>query len=93
MLTANRNVTIGGKDYKTGDPVDAAILAPGKAEQLLARRILRDEDVTAPKSCVLLRNARINGKEFKKGTKVNTSRLDTQKLAQMLDHRILAPAT
>lgn len=93
MLVANKTVTLQGKTYAAGERVDGSTLAPGKAEQLLAQRVLRDADVTAPKSCVLLRDARINGRNFKRGTKVNTSRLDPAKVSQLLDHRILGPAT
>ena len=91
MLIANKSITLGGKSYGAGERVDGSELAPGKAEQLVAQRILRDTDASQPKTCVLLRDARINGRAFKRGTKVNTARLDPSKVAQLLDHRILGP--
>ena len=92
MLVANKAVTLGGKPYKAGDKVDASLLAPGKAEQLVAQRVLRDTDAAHPKACVVLRDAVINGKSIKRGTRVAVTRLPLNKLAQMLDHRILGPA-
>ena len=91
MLTANKAITLGGKSYDAGERVDGSELAAGKAEQLVAQRILRDTDASSPQSCVLLRDARISGRNFKRGTKVSTARLDPDKVAQLLDHRILGP--
>lgn len=91
MLVANKAATIGGRPYGAGERVEASLLAPGKAEQLVAQRVLRDTDTSSPKSCVLLRDARINGKDFKRGTQVNAARLDPAKVSQLLDHRILGP--
>lgn len=93
MLVANKRITLGGKPYEAGERVDGSLLAPGKAEQLIAQRILRDADASSPKSCLVLRDVRINRRTFKRGTKVNASRLDTSKVAQLLDHRILGPTT
>ena len=91
MLVTNKAITLGGKAYGAGERVEGFELAHGKAEQLVAQRILRDTDTSSPKSCVLLRDARINGKDFKRGTKVNAARLDPGKVSQLLDHRILGP--
>lgn len=91
MLVANKAITLQGKAYGAGEPVDAR-LAAGKAEQLVAQRFLRDTDASVPTSCIVLRDVRINGKEFKRGTKVNPSKLDAGKVAQLMDHRILGPA-
>lgn len=91
MLVANKSIRIGGKVYNAGERVAASELPPGKAEQLVAQRILRDTDASSPTSCLVLRDVRINGKNFKRGTKVNASRLDPGKVAQMLDHRIIGP--
>ena len=92
MLVANKSIILGGKPYKAGESVDGTTLTAGKAEQLVAQRILQDTDASQPKSCVVLRDVRINGKDIKRGTRVNASRLRPDKLAQMLDHRILGPA-
>ena len=93
MLVANKRITLGGQPYEAGERVDESTLAPGKAEQLVAQRVLRDADASSPKSCLVLRDVRINGRTFKRGTKVNASRLDPGKVAQLLDHRILGPTT
>jgi len=91
MLVANKSITIGGKAYSAGERVDALDLPPGKVEQLVAQRIIRDTDASSPTSCLVLRDVRINGKSFKRGTKVNAARLDPNKVSQLLDHRILGP--
>lgn len=92
MLVTVKAGTIGGKAYGAGESVDPATLAPGKAEQLVARRILKDTDAAKVAQLIVLRDTQIKGREFKRGTKVNASRLDPTKVAQMLDHRILGPA-
>ena len=89
MLRASKDVTIGGRSYKTGEPVDGSMLAEGKVQQLIARRILRDDVVSSPKRCVFLRDQRVKGKDYKKGTVVVVSSIPAGKVAQMLDHRIL----
>lgn len=93
MLVTARAVTIGGRAYGAGEGVDASLLPPGKADQLVARRILKDLSAEASaRQLIVLRDVTIKGRLLKKGTRVNAAKLDPAKVAQMLDHRILGPA-
>ena len=93
-LFAARLVTIAGRTYKLGDPVDARLFSSEKAQQLIAQRILTDTDVAAPKWCIALRAMRIGGVDYQRGDRIDVRGLRADKVSQLLDHRILdlAPA-
>ena len=93
MLIAMRTVTIRGRTYRKDDPVDPELLAPEKAAQLVARRVLRAPAVTlAPNGYVACRAFTVGRRTFVRGARVSPALLSPGKLSQLLEHRWIEPA-
>ena len=89
MVTAQKLITIGGRAYRPGDPVDTASLPRSKVQQLIAQRAIVDGAIVAPRMCVALRDLRLGGKDYHRKALVDVSQMDSLKVSQLLDHRIL----
>lgn len=89
-LIAERSLSIQGTAYAKGDVVPSDVFAPGKAEQLLAQRMLRDMDAPAVtyRAC---RSFTVAGRTSRRGDRVEASALPAHKLAQLLEQRYLEP--
>lgn len=94
-LIATRPLSIRGRSFKTGQTVPRTLFdRPGKIEQLVSLRMLKDTDQRKCKYKALrtIELGEHKGKDaYRRGDLVDVSALDPLKIAQLLDHRIIEP--
>lgn len=90
-FVATRRISIAKRTYMPGQVVPTKALPPGKAEQLVSLRWLRDTDERRAKY-VALRAFKAGEKAYKRGDRVDVSTLAFGKLSQLMELRYLEPA-
>lgn len=91
MLVATRTLTVRGRTYAAGETVEDTALPPGKAEQLVGQRLVRDTTATLAPTFRATRTFACGAQHFRRGDLVPSAGLRPDKVAQLLEQRYLEP--
>lgn len=89
-LIATRRMTVAGRQIERGAEVASAMLPPGKAEQLIELRQLRETEQreTVYRAC---RSFVVHGKPVERNATFKIKSLSADKVRQLLEQRYIEP--